>query len=156
MMLEFQKDAIDKNKAFGALLTDLSKIFGCLCHDCLIGKLHTSGLDTSSLNLLQDYLSNCKQRTEVDSFFSSWEDILSRVPQGPILDPLLFNIFICDIFLKLKTVYFSGYADDNNPFADVDNIKYVIRSVEKVGENLSIWFSNNQVKVNTDKCYSRY
>ena len=75
----------------------------------------------SSLNLLQDYLSNHKQRTKVGSFSGSWEDILSGAPQG--LVPLLFNIFMCDMFLIPKTVYFTSYADDNTPPAVADNIE---------------------------------
>ena len=79
-MLEIWKGATDNNKAFGALLTDLSKAFDCLSHDLLIAKLHAYGIDIDSLNILQDYLSNRKQRSKVDSFYSSWEAILSGVP----------------------------------------------------------------------------
>ena len=79
-MLEIWKEATDINKTFGALLTDLSKAFDCLSHDLLIAKLHAYGIDIDSLNILQDYLSNRKQRTKVDSFYSSWEAILSGVP----------------------------------------------------------------------------
>ena len=59
-MLETCKEAINSNKAFGALLTDLLKDFDCLSHDLLIAKLHAFGLDLVSLNLLQDYLTNRK------------------------------------------------------------------------------------------------
>ena len=76
MMLETWKEATDNNKAFGALLTDLSKAFDCLSHDLLIAKLDATGLDLASLKILQDYLTNRKQRTKVDSFYSSWERIL--------------------------------------------------------------------------------
>ena len=79
-MLEIWKEATDNNKAFGALLTDLLKAFDCLSHGLLIAKLHAYGIDIDSLNILQDYLSNRKQRTKVDSFYSSWEAILSGVP----------------------------------------------------------------------------
>ena len=67
-MLEIRKGATDNNKAFGALSTDLLKAFDCLSHDLLIGKLHAYGLDIDSLNILQNYLSNGKQRTKVDPF----------------------------------------------------------------------------------------
>ena len=60
MMLAFFKDATDKNKAFVALLTDLSKTFDCFCHDLLVSKLDAYGLVVSSLKFVQDYLSNCK------------------------------------------------------------------------------------------------
>ena len=79
-MFEIWKEATGNNKAFGALLTDLLKAFDCLSHGLLIAKLHAYGIDIDSLNILQDYLSNRKQRTKVDSFYSSWEAILSGVP----------------------------------------------------------------------------
>ena len=151
-MLEIWKEATDNNKAFGALLTDLSKAFDCLSHDLLIAKLHAYGIDIDSLNILQDYLSNRKQRTKVDSFYSSWKAILSGVPQGSILGPLLFNIFMCDMFLILKATYFTGYVDDNTPFVVRDNIADIIKSLEEIGEDLLNWFLNNEMKLNTDKC----
>ena len=60
MILELFKDTADQNQAIGALLTNLSKEFGCLFHDLLTAKLHAYGLNMPSLDLLQDYLSNRK------------------------------------------------------------------------------------------------
>ena len=62
LMLEIWKGATDNNKVFGAFLIELSKASDCLSHDLLIAKLHTYGLDIDSLNILQDYLSNPKQK----------------------------------------------------------------------------------------------
>ena len=59
---------------------------------------------------------------------------------------------MCHMFLIFKTVYFISYTDDNTPFAVEDNIKDVMRSLKEVGENLITWFSNNQIKLNPDKC----
>ena len=128
--------------------TDLSKAFDFICHDLLIAKLHAYGFDISSFNLLQYHLSNRKQRTRTDSFFSSLEDILSGVPQGSILGLLLFSTFICDMFLILKTVYFTDYAYDNTLFAIADNIEDVMQFLEEVNVNLISWFFNNQMKLN--------
>ena len=153
MILETWKEATDNNKAFGALLTDLSKAFDCLSHDLLIPKLNAYGLDLASLKILQGYLANRKQRTKVDSFYSSWEKLISGVPQGSILGPLLFNIFMRDMFLILKTTSFTGYADDNTLFVVRENTTNVIKALEDIGEILIKWFSDNQMKLNTDKCH---
>ena len=101
MMLESWKEAVDKNKAFGALMTNLSKPFDYLSHDLLIAKLHAYGIDLLSLKLLQDYLSNRWQKTKVNSKLSSWKKMISGVLQGSTLGPILSNIFTCDMFLFL-------------------------------------------------------
>ena len=153
LMLENWKEATDSNKAFDALLTDLSKAFVCLSLDLLIVKLYAHGIDIDSLNILQDYLSNRKERTKVDSFYCSCEVILPGVPQGSVLGPILFNIFMCDMFLILGTTCVTGYADDNTPFAVIENIADVIKALEEIGENSVNWLSNNDMKLNTDKCH---
>ena len=66
-MLQNWKGVTGNNKAFCVLLSDLSKACDCLVHDLLIVKLHANCLDINSLNISQDYLSNCKHRTKVDS-----------------------------------------------------------------------------------------
>ena len=107
----------------------------------------------NSPNILEDYLSNRKQRTKMDSFYSSWKAILSGVPQGSILGPLLFYIFMCGMFLVLKGTYFTDYVDDNTPFVVRYNIKDNIKALEEIGEILVNWFSNNKIKLNADKCH---
>ena len=76
---------------FGALLADPSKTFDCLIHELLIAKLHAYGLSLSSRELVHDYLLNHKQRTKVDSNYSSWANILEGIPQGSILGSLFFK-----------------------------------------------------------------
>ena len=98
---------MDNNKAFRALLTDLLKGFDCLSYGLLIAKLYAYGLDLASLKILLHYLTNRKQSTKVDSFYSFWKKILSGVPPGSILGPILFNIFMCDMFLILKAIGFT-------------------------------------------------
>ena len=60
---------------------------------------------------------------------------------------------MCDLLLTLKTVYFIGNVDENTPFAVGDNIEDVMRPLKEIGENLIIWFSNNQMNLNPDKCH---
>ena len=101
-------------------------------------------LPIDPLNILQDYLSNHKQAIKGDSFYSSWEAILSGVPQDSILGPLLSNILMCDMFLILNVIYFTGYTDDNTPFMVRDSKIDVMKALEVIGENLVNWFSNKK------------
>ena len=75
------------------------------------------------------------------------------VPQGSILGPLLFNIFLCDLFYKRKETNFSSYADDNTPCRTVDTIEEVIKLLEGVSTMLFKQFSDNQMKANISKCH---
>ena len=90
----------DNNKIFGLILTDLSKAFDCIRHDLLVAKLHAHGLSYPALKMIQDYLVNRKQGTKIRSSNITWEKPLSMVRQGSILGPLLFNIFLCDLFME--------------------------------------------------------
>ena len=97
-MIEKWRISRDKGGRYDALLTDLSKAFDCLIHDLLIAKLHAYGFDLKSLNIFHSYLTGRKHRTKINNSFSSWHEILFEVPQGSILGPLLFNIYLCDFF----------------------------------------------------------
>ena len=89
-----------------SVLMDLSKAFDCLPHDILLDKLSAYGMSTDSVSLLESYLSNRKQQIKINGILSSWSDIQKGVPQGSILVPLLFNVFINDIFYFVKKVLY--------------------------------------------------
>ena len=150
-LIEKWKSAIDKRKSFGALLTDLSKAFDCLPHELLIAKLHGYVFNLAALRLVHNSLSNRKQRTKINSSYSSWEETLFEVPQGSILGTLLFNIFICDLFIIMDDINIANYADDNTPLVSGDTPLNVTTSLENATEKLFEWFANNHMKANHDK-----
>ena len=85
--------------------------------------------------------------------YSSWEEIIFGVPQGFILGPLLFNIFLCDFFFIMKETDFSSYADDNTSYRAADTTEEVIKLLERDSTMLFKWFSDNQMKANISKCH---
>ena len=108
------------------LLTMMEPSFDCLPHDLIIAKLNAYGFSLPALNLTQNYLANRKQRTKINDSYSPWSDILFGV--GTILGPLLFNIFLSDLFLIVKDVNIASYADDNALYDSCDTIEEVILS----------------------------
>ena len=152
-LIEKWKKSVDNGGAFGALLTDLSKALDCLSHELLITELDVYGFEKSSLKLIQSYLSNRKQRVKINDTYSSWSEILFGVPQGPILGPLLFNIFICDVFYFLEGFDIANYADNSTPYCAGKSAESVVNNLEQSSTILFIWLNNNYMKVNTGKSH---
>ena len=153
LMIEEWKKALDNKHKAGAILTDLSKAFDCLNHNLLLAKLHAYGFEINALQLLSCYLKERKQRTKVSSKFSQWRELKYGVPQGSILGPLLFNIFINDIFLFISNAKIANYADDNTIYSMKDNIELLLKTLESETTILLEWFRLNEMKSNKDKCH---
>ena len=119
----------------------------------LITKLNAYGLSLPALKLVHNYLQNRKQRTKNGTAYSLWEEIFSGVPQGSVLGPLQFNIFLCDLFLTIEGNYFTNYADDTTPYVIGNNAEEVVSELKAITQKLFTWFAQNEMKANLNKCH---
>ena len=113
VLTEKWQKCLDKRGISGDILTDLSKVFDCILNDLLIAKLAAYGFDYQSFKIIESFLSNRQQGTKINNVFSRYSEIIYEVLQRSILGPLLFNIYISDIFFDIIERDIASYADDN-------------------------------------------
>ena len=146
-----RKKSVDNGGAFGLLLTDLSKALDCFSHELLIAKLDPYGFDERSLILIHCNFSNCKQRVKFAVFSVLGVRFYLRVPQGLILEPLLFNTFTCDMFYSIVDFEIENYGDDSTAFSVKLGGRSVVDDLEISSSILFTWLKTNYMKANTDK-----
>ena len=130
---------------------DLSKAFDCLPHDLLLMKLKAYGLSQSALEMLNSYLANRKQCVKIGQNTSDLLDIVKCVSQSSILGPILFNIFVNDLFFFVHKCDLYNYADDNTLSKSDNSLEKVIASLEEDSKALLYWFSVNKMQANPEK-----
>ena len=102
-------------------------------------QLYPYGLDHGSLSFIHSYLSHRKQRTKVNSSYSDFAEIIFGVPQGSILGPLLFNIYICDLFFEDINLDVANYADDTTPYSSGSDLNTILNNLQKGVEKIFEW-----------------
>ena len=152
-MLEIWKNTLVKGGYISAIFMDLSKAFDTLNHNLLIAKLGAYGLERDSLCFMKSYLKDRQHRVRVNNNVSSWEKIIEGVPQGSILGPLLFNIFINDLFVFVSSSNLSNYADGNTLYASGFNLEEVESCLRTDFDAVTKWFYENHMALNVGKCH---
>ena len=132
---------------------DLSKAFDTINHELVIARLEVCGFLNNALLFMLSYLKNRSQRVSINSSFSTWEEIIAGVPQGSILGPLLFNIFLNDIFYFKNRSFLSNYADGNVLYAFGSNLDEIKQNLSQDLLKLSEWFYENCMILNPEKCH---
>ena len=143
------------NKGFGGdILIDISKACSTIYYDLLITKLNVDGFLKESLKLIKSLLTNRWQRTTLNKGFSKWIEILLVVPDGSVLGPLLFNIFIKTLFFCTENTNVCNHADDTAFYACESVLHNLISRLVHDSVLAIEWYEHNYMKLSHDKCHS--
>ena len=112
-LIEEWRKNLDNNYFIGAVLMNLSKAFDCIPHDLVIAKLAAYKFDKNMICCIYSYLNSRKQYVSVNNIKSTFEEIISGAPQGSIVGPILFKMFLNDFFYFILVASAHNFADGN-------------------------------------------
>ena len=145
-------EKLDQRQVVAKVSLDLSKAFDTINHDLLLKKLENLNLNTHAIEYISSYLKNRQQVTKMGNFNSKESIILSGVPQGSILGPLLFLCFINDLPKCFDNVCkFLSYADDTQLVVSAENDEDLTPKIENVINLAQCWYEKNGMKNNSGK-----
>ena len=150
-LVETWKLALDSKKYVGAIMMDLSKAFDCLPHPLTLAKLYNYGMTKDSCGLLWSYLSDRHQRVKLTGKVSTWCGLTKGIPQGSILGPVVFNLFVNDLYGSIKAASLHNYADDNTISAIASNKNELIKTLTDESLAAMNWFEANMMEANASK-----
>jgi len=148
--MEEVKNYIDSGYPVDIIYLDFQKAFNKVPHHRLITKIEAHGIDGEVLRWIQSWLQGRRQRVVLGKQMSDWQDVLSGVPQGSVLGPLLFILYINDIDESVNRKILK-FADDTKYFHKV-NLEKDIDSLRKDLNNLVAWSKEWQMLFSLDKC----
>jgi len=136
--------SLDNKNYVGGLFCDLQKAFDCVNHDILLAKMKFYGITGIAHNLIRSYLANRYQRTKINKLSSTWERVNHGVPQGSVLGPLLFLIYINDFPSAINKLASSvRFADDTSIIISNANPEEFKNNTILVMNEIIEWFQSN-------------
>jgi hypothetical protein len=143
---------LDKNEQTDIVYLDFAKAFDSVDHSILLQKLKCDRMTGRLLNWLVDYLNNRHQRVVVDGAASQWTPVTPRVPQGSILGPMLFVIFLNDAPYVINNEAVPAlFADDTKLYKNITSVSEC-NQLQQTLTNLDTWSQDNNIKFNGLKC----
>ena len=152
-MCQQMYDAIDNKLYQITIFCDFSKAFDTISHTILLDKLKTFGIRGPAHSWFISYLNNRKQYTVFNKINSSYSRVNTGVPQGSILGPILFLLYINDISRCSNVLNFLLYADDTNLFVKGDNVRDLETIVNTELNFFSEWVKSNKLILNLEKTH---
>ena len=144
-------EAINNGQIIGMVMVDFRKAFDLVDHTLLLKKLRHYKISNETLLWFSSYLLNRKQKVVINNIESTTENIVCGVPQGSILGPLLFLMFINDLPLYTDNVNTDLYADDTTIFQISNSQHFIEQNLQLALRKLSVWCKLNGMLLNTEK-----
>ena len=145
--------AIDKGEFVVGVFIDLQKAFDTINHEILMNKLRKYGIRGKCYDWLTDYLACRQQFVMFDDVVSNRQTITCGVPQGSVLGPLLFILYINDIVHVSKSLFPILFADDTNIFIQGKSLNETINTLNMEMDKLVHWLNANKLSLNTAKTH---